>query len=438
MVILNCLCGLLAFVATFFAKLDPFYSIVAALSLSSLVMLLLGRWLSGELQRPIEKVARLAQILERNTSASLPGTTGAVETDQILGSLRRISQQHQNLVAIADAASGLDAPSIAISAESSSEISPETEAEVQGSNAMPPDWRSFVRLAQDATLKIEFLAKMISETAGQISHDFFAYESQFSRIASLIPQIAGHFHEVTASADTFLAVADESIQNSRHAAETDPGHPNVMDRVRRQVHETAKRIKRLGERAQEIGQIVGQIGELSDQTSLVALNASLRAGSANSEIGVVAREVKRLAERSERLRQFITDLSHSVTAETGEAVASMEETIHEVVVASSMGEGAGRSITGAENFSARLTEPLRAMSETAQVHAAEAENIARETARISEISRSAQLGAEKALSTAQAIVESAAGLRDLLSGFGSPSEPTEIRKREAEESVFVN
>ena len=116
-----------------------------------------------------------------------------------------------------------------------------------------------------------------------------------------------------------LAFADESIQNSRLAVETGRGHPTVTDRVRRQVHETAKRLKRLGERAQEIGQVVGHVEELSDQTNLVALNASLRAGSANSEMRVVAREVKRLAEHTERLRYLISDLSRAVTAETGEA-----------------------------------------------------------------------------------------------------------------------
>ena len=125
MVVFNFLCGLLAFMAAFFAKLDPFYSIVVALSLSSPVMLLLGRWLSSEVQRPIEKVARFTQSLERNPSASLPGTTGAVETDQILGSLLRVRRQLQDLieivetVAAVDAASDADAASIAVSAGSS-------------------------------------------------------------------------------------------------------------------------------------------------------------------------------------------------------------------------------------------------------------------------------------------------------------------------------
>jgi twitching motility protein PilJ len=53
-----------------------------------------------------------------------------------------------------------------------------------------------------------------------------------------------------------------------------------MNSIRKQVQETAKRIKKLGERSQEISQIAGLIDDLSDRTSLLALNASLQASAA--------------------------------------------------------------------------------------------------------------------------------------------------------------
>ncbi|MCV4655557.1 methyl-accepting chemotaxis protein, partial [Escherichia coli] len=86
--------------------------------------------------------------------------------------------------------------------------------------------------------------------------------------------------------------------------------------------------------------------DLSDRTGLLALNASLKAtanGGAGDGFGVVAEEVERLAERSNRLTMQISHLTQTINLETKEVVASMEETIQEVVTGSSLADKAGRS-----------------------------------------------------------------------------------------------
>ena len=97
---------------------------------------------------------------------------------------------------------------------------------------------------------------------------------------------------------------------------------------------TAKQIKRLGERSQEIGEIVKLIDDIADHLDPRAERASIQAamaGEAGRGFAVVAEEVERLAERSTSATKQIDALTKSIQSETNEVVASMEETIREVV-----------------------------------------------------------------------------------------------------------
>ena len=84
-------------------------------------------------------------------------------------------------------------------------------------------------------------------------------------------------------------------------ARRDTNNIEGMGRIRDQVQETAKRIKRLGESSQEIGEIVKLIDDIADRTSILALNASIQAamaGEAGRGFAIVADEVERLADRA--------------------------------------------------------------------------------------------------------------------------------------------
>jgi twitching motility protein PilJ len=150
----------------------------------------------------------------------------------------------------------------------------------------------------------------------------------------------------------------------------------AMNSIRKQVRETAKRIKKLGERSQEISQIVGLLDDLSDRTSLLALNAGLQAataGESGDNFARVADEVERLAERSNRLTQQIAGLAQTIQSETKDVVASMEETIHQVVVGSTLADKAGGALVEIEQVSQRLAALLQSISESAKQQAKSSE-----------------------------------------------------------------
>ena len=178
--------------------------------------------------------------------------------------------------------------------------------------------------------------------------------------------MASQIQEVSANASVSAEVASESLTSARYGLKAAKDNIGAMDAIRKQVQETAKRIKRLGERAQEIGQITTLIDDLSDRTSLLALNASLQATAADKPEPALQLlpKSRTSCDRSNSLTQQISSLSQSINAETKEVVAAMEDTIQEVVVGSRLADRAGRSLVEIEESQQNLLNCSVAISES--------------------------------------------------------------------------
>jgi twitching motility protein PilJ len=214
-----------------------------------------------------------------------------------------------------------------------------------------------------------------------------------------------------------------------------------MNSIRRQVQETAKRIKKLGERSQEISLIVGLLDDLSDRTSLLALNASLQssaAGEAGAGFAVVAEEVERLAERSNRLTQQIAQLAQTIQSETKDVVGSMQETIHEVVVGSTLADKAGQALIEIEQVSQRLAELLQSISESAKQQAKSSEDISSAMENISKVTELVQTGTKRAADSVKMLVELSEELRVSVAPFKLPNDKNLPRTSPTDINLFLN
>jgi twitching motility protein PilJ len=121
-----------------------------------------------------------------------------------------------------------------------------------------------------------------------------------------------------------------------------------MNEIRSTIQETAKRIKRLGERSQEIGGIIKLIDTIAERTNVLALNANMQAaqaGEAGRGFMVVAAEVQRLAESAKQATDQIAKLVSGIQIETGEAIATMDRSITEVVEGSQLAEKGAAEMT---------------------------------------------------------------------------------------------
>ena len=193
-----------------------------------------------------------------------------------------------------------------------------------------------------------------------------------------------------------------------------------MNRIRDQIQETAKRIKRLGESSQEIGEIVELISDITDQTNVLALNAAIQAaaaGEAGRGFTVVAEEVQRLAERSAEATKQIAAIVKTIQADTQDAVGSMEAATREVVAGTALSDSAGAAL---EEISQVAKETATRITQIAHDIQAQAERGAQVSALMREIlaiTQQTREGTERTVQSVESLAELAADLRGSVAGF---------------------
>lgn len=154
-------------------------------------------------------------------------------------------------------------------------------------------------------------------------------------------------------------IATQATRSTQTALSTVTSTVDGMGEIRETIHETEKRIKRLGERSQEISSIVDIINNIAERTHVLALNASMQAaaaGDAGRGFSVVADEVQRLAESSRNATSQISALVKNIQVETNDTIATMDKTIGQVVEGSRLAERAGEQMKETQNTTANLVQ----------------------------------------------------------------------------------
>ena len=205
-----------------------------------------------------------------------------------------------------------------------------------------------------------------------------------------------------------------------------------MNRIRDQVQETAKRLKRLGESSQEIGEIVQLIEDIADRTSILALNASIQAamaGEAGRGFAVVAEEVERLADRSSEATKKIAGLVKTIQLGANEAISAMEESTREVVEGSQVADKAGQSLSEIEAVSHRLSDLIESISVAARQQASSSQTVSLSMTSITDITQQTSTGIKQADVTVNTLANLADELRASVSSFKLPDDRDGQRDR---------
>lgn len=272
------------------------------------------------------------------------------------------------------------------------------------------------------------VSRAADETQASVTNLAEASQRQASEIADVsrsVNEMAVSIDKVTLNAAESSSVAERSVDIANKGAEVVQNTIDGMGKIRGQIQETAKRIKRLGESSQEIGDIVSLINDIADQTNILSLNAAIQAsmaGDAGRGFAVVADEVQRLAERSGGAAKQISALIKTIQSDTNEAVASMEITTVEVVQGTKLAQDAGVALEEIEGVSKTLAEVIENISDAAREQSVSAGKIANTMKSIQKITSQTTEGTKASAAAVGNLAKMSNELRSSVSGFKLPED----------------
>lgn len=279
---------------------------------------------------------------------------------------------------------------------------------------------SLVRRINDTAERITDSTEEARRISGELLEAAQTQTEKIEEADGIVQDMAHALHETAASAEGAAASAGRSLEASAKGAQAVNETIQGMNRIRDQIQETAKRIKRLGESSQEIGEIVELISDITDQTNVLALNAAIQAaaaGEAGRGFTVVAEEVQRLAERSAEATKQIAAIVKTIQADTQDAVGSMEAATREVVAGTALSDSAGAAL---EEISQVAKETATRITQIAHDIQAQAERGAQVSALMREIlaiTQQTREGTERTVQSVESLAELAADLRGSVAGF---------------------
>ena len=378
-----CTFGLISYLVVTLLVNDVFYGIIIPFLFLAFTVVVFGWWLSNEIVGPIEKVTLLSKSLERTASTTIPKSSGAYETDQLLQTLYRNSRQVQMIVTLMDqvaagnqdvshsAFEGSDRLSASfqkILARISESITAREEldhlmAEIDRIKREISPVRSGnlnIKLStenddtREITSTIGYLIDNLAHLIAHVKTDSdAARETAFnieSHLRTVVQQDENRIEEMKQASVAMKKVpslvqkisedlgrsaasARQSIEKVKKGAGVAAQNSAAVSKLRKQMREAIKRVQTLNERTQEIDRLANTVEDLANRTNMIALNASIQAaelGESGQGFGLVAEEVERLAERAGATNRQISALNKSITTEIRKVENALELTAGEI------------------------------------------------------------------------------------------------------------
>jgi len=290
-------------------------------------------------------------------------------------------------------------------------------------NDMITQLRGIVSNIQSVTGEVSMAAGHIRSTTEYLSTGSEAQSVQITETSNAVSEMAASIQAVAENTKQSSEVAAKARANAATGSKAVQEMISGMERIRGQVQDSAKRIKRLGEASQEIGEIVQLISDIADRTSILALNASIQAamaGEAGQGFAVVAEEVDRLADRSNEATKRIGTLIRSVQSETAEAIAAMERSTKEVVDGSLLASQAGTALYEIDAVSGELADLIAEVTQATRLQARGAEAISKSMTQISSVTHQTAAGTKQAAESVTVLAQMADDLNFSVRAFKLP------------------
>lgn len=398
-----CTFGLLSYLIVSFLITDTFVAVFIPFLFLGFAVMVFGWWLSNEVVSPIEKVSLLAKSLERGVSTTLPRTSGSTETDELLQTLFRNSQQLQNLVGLMDKVTSGDVDVALTPLQNSDRLSVsfqkllakvsesinakkdleklqtavgQIKAEIAGvrSGNLDATIESNFSGTKEISDSLRYLIEKQSELVAQVRTDSTSANSSAAETRKLIQsiiqadeakiqemnqakltlkQIPNNVQKISEELSGAAVSANLSIEKARTGSNAAQENLTAVSQLRKQIQESVHRIGRLKERSADIGKVSKTVEDLARRTNMIALNASIQADELGAEgrgFIIIAEEVERLASRAENTNKLISSLNKTIASEISEVENSLQATVGEAANLSKFAIETGNSLSELERY----------------------------------------------------------------------------------------
>jgi methyl-accepting chemotaxis protein len=213
---------------------------------------------------------------------------------------------------------------------------------------------------------------------------------QAAQIATAAEEMSQTISSIAANTSTASETSTEAMQTADTGKEMAEGAVQATSRVYASTVELSSMVEKLNNRSSEIGEIITVIKGIADQTNLLALNAAIEAARAGEEgrgFAVVADEVRKLAERTIKATTEISEKIKAIQVESSQTAKTMEEASNEVTNATEHIREVGESLTHIVGSVQKTRDQIVQISSAVDEQSATAEEVARNVAKTSAISR---------------------------------------------------
>ncbi len=336
------------------------------------VAILLAIILARQLTRPLavieDTVKRLnegdydarCQLKTGDEYQSLGDAINAMvdERAEFLRSEEASKALNQNIIRVLEAVSELSERNLTVNVPVTEDIiGPVADSLNLMTEEISDMMRSVQKISDDVGASSDSLAHLADDVNTLSGEE----RKELVRMVNRLAEASQSLSDISEIARSSNDIAQQARQHVQLAHNTVGRAATGMHDIREVIHETEKRIKRLGERSQEISSITDIINTIAERTHVLSINASIQAaaaGDAGRGFSVVAEEVQRLAESSRHATAQIATLVKNIQIETLDASETMSRAIEQVVSGSKLADEARRIMRESDQITEQMAEAM--------------------------------------------------------------------------------